>query len=99
MKTIVICHIPNDFDYYKSLMEDYSKKLNSIKALKLPPHLTIVSRFKSERYDDFIEALKKEVSNHKSFNLITDSINFFEIPSILKINFKQSQELKALRIN
>lgn len=96
MKIVVVCYVPKDLDYYRGLMEKYSKDLDSIKALKLPPHLTIVSRFKTEKYDELIEAITNEISNHIKFNILTDSICFFESPSIIKIDFKTNKNLKIL---
>jgi 2'-5' RNA ligase len=98
MDEIVFCIIPSNKSYndLNNLMKKYSLTLNSTDSLTLPPHLTIISRFKTNKYESLLKNLKKECSKFNNFYLIFNKIGFFKEQKIIYIEPKNKEELVNL---
>ena len=77
-------------------MEEYSTKTGSLKALIFPPHLTIVSRFKTEKYHEFLARFKKECKNFSPLELETENIFSLEDTGLVALRFKDDAELSRI---
>src|SRR3989338_8563504 len=85
------------FSIYKASlfsMQHYSAKVDSVRGLGLPPHITLVSRFKTERLSE----LKKEVvsvcENIRPFSIRADHIGAFEDSGLAAIHFEKNEDLQ-----
>jgi 2'-5' RNA ligase len=98
MNTIVLCIIPEEphFSEILATMKHFSHELGSKDALRLPPHFTVVGRFKTEKYETFLEALQKECQRTPPFQLTIDKIDHFQDPKIIFFHIKKTPELQHL---
>jgi hypothetical protein len=98
MDTLVLCIIPEEPHYTEILaaMKHYSEQLGSKDALKLPPHFTVVSRFKTEKYDELLAALQAECQQIPEFQLTVDKVDHFKDPKIIFFDIKKTPTLLHL---
>lgn len=80
----------------RRLMKKYSSLLHSRDALKLPPHFTIVPRFKTKKYTQLIDALTKACKSMTPIAVKLDSLNYFESPPVLFFNIELTKEIQQI---
>lgn len=98
METIVLAVVPHEpvASKLRLLMKKYSSLLHSRDALKLPPHFTIVPRFKTEKYTQLIAALTKVCKSMTPITVELNSLNYFESPPVLFFNIKLTKEIQQI---
>ncbi len=98
METIVIAAVPKGrhFAQFKALVKKYSALLKSKDALKLPPHFTIVSRFKTNAYYRLLRAVCAYCKNLQPFTAEFDSVGYFEEPPVLVFHVKLTPQIKKI---
>ena len=98
MDQIIICIIPKEpvFSDIKKLMVDYSSKLGSKKALTFPPHLTLIGRFKTHKYDELKKELAVLFYDFKFFKIELKGLLNFDSPKILFLKPCDLTNLKLL---
>ena len=95
MEQIVLCVIPEEpvFSKIKSLMNECSIKLGSKKALKFPPHLTLVGRFKTDKLEQLKKALQEFSKKITPFEVNLTGFHHFDS----KIIFLKPTNLNNLK--
>ncbi len=98
METTVLAVVPHEpvSSKLRLLMERYSSLLHSYGALKLPPHFTIVPRFKTKKYTRLIDALTKECKSMNPITVELESLKFFKSPPVLFFNIKLTKEIQQI---
>jgi len=98
MEQVVICIIPSTpaFSKIKGLMEKYSNELNSSKALIFPPHLTLIGRFKTDKFAELKTVLSEYSKKMKSFKVTLKGCYNFDSPKILFLKPDKLDELRKL---
>ena len=97
METVVLCFSPvAERPTLRKLMEEYSAKLDSVRGLNLPPHITIVSRFKTEQLPELKKKLTLACKTARSFSIQAEHIGAFEDSGLTAIHFKKSKELQKM---
>jgi len=91
MDKIALVIVPDKI-IIKRFLQDYSKKLNSIEALKFPPHLTLVPRFETNKYSELLQKLKQ--IKLTPFNVDLTKLDFFNKPKIIYLSAKKSPILQ-----
>jgi len=75
------------------IMKEMSESLSSHKALTFPPHITLVHRFRTENYEEFIQQLKLYCQKKKHFKVRLLEFGYFDAPPIIFIDTKSSKNL------
>ena len=98
MEECFIGIVPSKGEYLKvrNLMRKYSNFLISKKALAFPPHLTLVSRFKTERYEELIRNLKEYCISFDPLKIQLDKIGYFTEPPVIFLHPVMTQSLNTL---
>ncbi|MBI2112689.1 2'-5' RNA ligase family protein [Candidatus Woesearchaeota archaeon] len=82
------------------LMKNISRLLSSKKALTFPPHITLVPRFRTEKYSELLSALSKYCKRKDSFELnLVRCSHFLEPPIIyIEANFPANIHEELLKL-
>lgn len=98
MEQLVICITPEKeiFDEISNLMKEVSNKLDSKKALIFPPHITLIGRFKTEKYLNLKNKIKKINEGLSPFEIELTGLEYFEKPEIVFLKPKDLSKLKIL---
>ena len=75
------------------IMKEMSESLSSHKALTFPPHITLVHRFRTENYEEFIQQLKLYCQKKEHFKVELLEFGYFDAPPIIFIDTKSSKNL------
>ena len=98
METVVLAVVPYGpvAGQLRVLMERYSAFLHSQDALKLPPHFTLVPRFKTGKYAELLRALRDVCARMKPLRAELDSLGHFERPPVLFFHVRHTPEIQQL---
>jgi hypothetical protein len=84
------------FSKISNIMKTYSHKLSSKDALKLPPHLTVVSRFTTSQFEELSAEIIGVLKKVKPFELQLTSIYYFTDPKLIYLTPKMTPQIKKL---
>ena len=95
---ILVCVLPplEVRQQLRKKMEEYSRQLNSRRALIFPPHITLVNRFKTARYQEFIKECKEICAKTPRFSLRIGPLGRFNEPRVLFLDVHKTPELQHL---
>ena len=98
MEEIVVCISPkkDELIEFKRLMRNISERVESKKALTLPPHITLVHRIHTEDYSKIKTVIRDLVKHIKPFKLVFRKICFFNDPFIIYIEPEDTSKLVNL---
>jgi hypothetical protein len=98
METVLVCILPplELRQQLRQKMEEYSRQLNSRKALTFPPKITLVNRFRTNQYDAFVQRCKEICSKTGKFTIDLGPGGKFEEPPILYLAVQKNGELQQL---
>jgi|SRR3989344_4227325 len=75
------------------IMKEMSSSLSSYKALTFPPHITLVHRFRTGNYKEFIKQLKLYCQEKEYVKVELLEFGYFDPPPIIFIHTKSSKNL------